>query len=260
MHPVLVGAGQEDLPGGAGCGLPQLFFPPLGAVPDAGRPSVLRTLQHGHGGAAQHAVVLARALLTRDQVLNALSIDPGRQWKGVWRWFSESQLQVRGLSPVSGECTYTPHAVLRRQRHSAAPWRYLRPIRVSGSLQWCRRRRAPRLRRHIAAVSANGCCNMQPAASGQVLFFGLQVRPITFLPAATAPALTPRLQLQPRDVWSDRGRTLVARRWLSRWARHGSLHVCSMRQLQSSDKLVGFAAGCRPFQVPSSLGAAAVAL
>lgn len=29
-----------------------------------------------------------------NQVLNALSIDPGRQWKGVWRWFSETQLQV----------------------------------------------------------------------------------------------------------------------------------------------------------------------
>jgi hypothetical protein len=32
-------------------------------------------------------------------VLNALSIDPGRQWKGVWRWFSESQLQVRAPPP-----------------------------------------------------------------------------------------------------------------------------------------------------------------
>lgn len=32
-------------------------------------------------------------LSTMAMVLNALSIDPGRQWKGVWRWFSETQLQ-----------------------------------------------------------------------------------------------------------------------------------------------------------------------
>ena len=26
------------------------------------------------------------------QVLNALHVDPGRTWKGVWRWFDESKL------------------------------------------------------------------------------------------------------------------------------------------------------------------------
>lgn len=31
-------------------------------------------------------------LATLSMVLNALSIDPGRQWRGPWRWFSEAQL------------------------------------------------------------------------------------------------------------------------------------------------------------------------
>ncbi|KAJ0559883.1 putative glutathione gamma-glutamylcysteinyltransferase [Helianthus annuus] len=31
-------------------------------------------------------------LATLAMVLNALSIDPGRKWKGPWRWFDESML------------------------------------------------------------------------------------------------------------------------------------------------------------------------
>ncbi|KAE8767612.1 Glutathione gamma-glutamylcysteinyltransferase 1 [Hordeum vulgare] len=30
-------------------------------------------------------------------VLNALTIDPGRPWKGPWRWFDESMLLVFSL-------------------------------------------------------------------------------------------------------------------------------------------------------------------
>lgn len=31
-------------------------------------------------------------LATLAMVLNALSIDPGRSWKGPWRWFNENML------------------------------------------------------------------------------------------------------------------------------------------------------------------------
>ncbi len=100
VYPLFVRAGQENLPGGAGRGLPQLFLSPLGTIPDAGRPRFLRPFQHGHGDFASKLAMCARELLTRAQVLNALSIDPGRQWKGVWRWFSETQLQVLALHRV----------------------------------------------------------------------------------------------------------------------------------------------------------------
>jgi glutathione gamma-glutamylcysteinyltransferase len=32
-------------------------------------------------------------------VLNALAVDPGRQWKGVWRWYTEEMLDC--CSPLS---------------------------------------------------------------------------------------------------------------------------------------------------------------
>ncbi|KAI3700420.1 hypothetical protein L2E82_45048 [Cichorium intybus] len=43
-------------------------------------------------------------LATLAMVLNALSIDPGRKWKGPWRWFDESMLDCCGpLEKVKAE-------------------------------------------------------------------------------------------------------------------------------------------------------------
>ncbi|KAJ3155026.1 hypothetical protein HDU89_007216 [Geranomyces variabilis] len=38
-------------------------------------------------------------------VLNALTVDPGRRWKGVWRWYSDEML----------ECTHTPREQIREK-------------------------------------------------------------------------------------------------------------------------------------------------
>ncbi|KAI8918988.1 glutathione gamma-glutamylcysteinyltransferase [Powellomyces hirtus] len=38
-------------------------------------------------------------------VLNALTVDPGRRWKGVWRWYSDDML----------ECTHTPREQIREK-------------------------------------------------------------------------------------------------------------------------------------------------
>ncbi|KAJ3179349.1 hypothetical protein HDU87_002958 [Geranomyces variabilis] len=38
-------------------------------------------------------------------VLNALTVDPGRRWKGVWRWYSDEML----------ECTHTPREQVREK-------------------------------------------------------------------------------------------------------------------------------------------------
>jgi hypothetical protein len=40
-------------------------------------------------------------LSTLVMVLNALSIDPHRSWKGVWRWFSEDMVRARGGGGVA---------------------------------------------------------------------------------------------------------------------------------------------------------------
>ena len=65
------------------------------------------------------------------QVLNALAVDPGRTWKGVWRWFDEDKLSC--CKPLS-RCAGTPPCM-----HDA--WqgdgrgRDIQPGRVSGALQ-----------------------------------------------------------------------------------------------------------------------------
>lgn len=43
------------------------------------------------------------------QVLNALAIDPGRTWKGPWRWFDESMLEC--CEPL--EVRRTPYSTCR---------------------------------------------------------------------------------------------------------------------------------------------------
>lgn len=34
-------------------------------------------------------------------VLNALEMDPGRQWKGVWRWYSDQNLECFTTGPTT---------------------------------------------------------------------------------------------------------------------------------------------------------------
>ena len=59
-------------------------------------------------------------------VLNALAIDPGRAWKGPWRWFDESLLdcceplevvQTQGISLVKAHCLARCNGAKSRLRH-----------------------------------------------------------------------------------------------------------------------------------------------
>lgn len=68
--------------------------------------------------------------------LNALAIDPGRRWQGVWRWFSEQlldccvaldQIRQRGLDldevACLARCNGTSVDVFRPETSAAAAWR-----------------------------------------------------------------------------------------------------------------------------------------
>jgi hypothetical protein len=43
-------------------------------------------------GSSRGLRVMTQLAVWCPQVLNALAIDPGRTWKGPWRWFDESML------------------------------------------------------------------------------------------------------------------------------------------------------------------------
>ena len=68
--------------------------------------------------------------------LNALAIDPGRRWQGVWRWFSEQlldccvaldQIRQRGLDldevACLARCNGTSVDVFRPETSDASAWR-----------------------------------------------------------------------------------------------------------------------------------------
>lgn len=78
--------------------------------------------------------------------LNALSIDPGRLWKGTWRWFSEELLdccvsleEVRGRGVVVDEfaclarCNGAEVEVRRADRSNLEDWRSALAIAASGN-------------------------------------------------------------------------------------------------------------------------------
>ncbi len=68
--------------------------------------------------------------------LNALGIDPGRRWRGVWRWFSEElldcclaldEIRERGLEldqvACLARCNGASVEVFRPDTHDASAWR-----------------------------------------------------------------------------------------------------------------------------------------
>jgi glutathione gamma-glutamylcysteinyltransferase len=75
----------------------------------------LRFVRSLHEGLAEPYFALAEQFRTQDEpafcglatlvmCLNAMAIDPGRVWKGVWRWFSEDMLSCcKSLDQVKDE-------------------------------------------------------------------------------------------------------------------------------------------------------------
>ncbi|KAJ2707639.1 hypothetical protein FB645_000616 [Coemansia sp. IMI 203386] len=72
-------------------------------------------------------------------VLNALEVDPGRKWKGVWRWYSdellkscraESDLKANGITYDEFLCLGSTHAqVIAKRGKSASREEFLRDIK-----------------------------------------------------------------------------------------------------------------------------------
>lgn len=110
---------------------------------------------HAQGGVHTQAEPAFCGLGTLVMVLNALAIDPGRAWKGPWRWYAEEHLDCcRSLDEVARTgITLTQLACLARCNGARARGDVRRSL-FARSVPRRRPRRdvEPRARRHVVVA------------------------------------------------------------------------------------------------------------
>lgn len=146
----------------------------------------------------------------------------------MWRWFSESQLQVRRCLrlPQVSFVVYTWQCCVDNdtvRRLGVTFDQFVCLGRCNGAVVEAHRASDISLQHFRSTVIA--ICSQQPTEKTSFLVSRLVEWENNPPLRAALRSPTPHYQLLSRNVRTDRGRPLVSSWWLSRWAGHGMLPV-----------------------------------